>query len=149
MAGRSVVAGIVLALAVGAGPALASDFARYQPEDRFGAWLVLCDSEDDMAAITYFDCVVQSDTLPAVVLSSLTGTPAVSLATATAGGRLVLTDRTIIFDDCPDGLCPLAPVGADLGVVLAGATVRDADGTATLSGDGLADAIDLSVRLPD
>ena len=149
MPGRSVAAGIVLALVMGQGPALASGFDRYESEDRFGGWIVLCDSEDDMASITYFDCVVQSDTLPAVVVSSLRGTPQVSLAEAAGGGRLTLADRSIVFDDCPEGVCPLAATDDDLAAVLSGGTVEVEGQTAALSADGLADALGLALRLPE
>ena len=146
---RSVGAGIALAAVAGSGFAVAADFGRYQTEDRFGDWQVLCDSEDDMAAITYFDCVVRSATEPAVLVSSLADGPAVSLANGVGSGRLELGEQTVVFESCPEGLCPLAVTVEEAMALLPGATVTVEDGTATLSGNGLGDAVDLALRLPN
>ena len=149
MSVRPVAAGIVLAAVAGFGSAAAADFDRYREEDRFGEWQVLCDSEDDMAAITYFDCVVRSAWEPAIVVSSLADAPLVSLASGAGPGRLELGGQTILFESCPDGLCPLAATVEDAMALLPGAAVTVEDGTATLSDDGLGDAIDLALRLPN
>lgn len=149
MSVRSVGAGIALAAMAGFGPAAAADFGRYQVEDRFGDWQVLCDSEDDMAAITYFDCVVRSATEPAILVSSLADAPLVSLAGGAGSGRLDLGEQTIVFESCPDGLCPLAATVEEAMALLPGTTVTVEDATATLSDDGLGDAIDLALRLPN
>ena len=147
---RSMGTAIALAAFAGFGTvAAATDFSRYQAEDRFGDWQVLCDSEDDMAAITYFDCIVQSTTEPSVRVSSLADRPAVSLANGAASGRLELADQTIVFESCPDGLCPLPETLEEAIALLPGATVTVEDRTATLSDDGLADAVELALRLPN
>ncbi len=151
MAVRSVVAGIAVALSAGFGSALAADLDRYEPEDQFGGWLVLCDSEDDMAAITYFDCVVQSATAPAVVLSSLGDVPAVSLADGGTSGRLELAEGTLVFDDCPEAICPLPGAVEAFAASLSdgNATVLVGDQRAALSADGFEAALDLARSLPN
>lgn len=141
--------GAMLAVVAGVGSAAAADLSRYQPEDRFGDWQVLCDSEDDMASITHFDCVVRSATEPAIVLSSLADGPAVSLADGATAGHLDLSDQFLDFDTCPEGLCPLPGAAGDIVALLSGATVTAGDRTAALSADGLGDALDLALRLPD
>lgn len=152
-------AAVLLVASAGVAISNAADIERYENEGQFGDWIVLCDTEDDMGGTTYLDCVVQSASQPALVISALTDGPVLSLTDGPVlsfeGGAgtplLTIADTAFDFSACPEGRCPFAGSTADFIELVSGnAAILDVGNERTnVSADGVGEAIGHAMDLID
>ena len=144
-------AAVLLVASAGVAISNAADIERYENEGQFGDWIVLCDSEDDMGGTTYLDCVVQSASQPALVISALTDGPVLSFEGGAGTPLLTIADTAFDFSACPEGRCPFAGSTADFIELVSGnAAILDVGNERTnVSADGVGEAIGHAMDLID